>query len=141
MALNASGSVTASLLSAPYGGTLYRNGIMPTDYGFTGQRADTTTGLDYHNARYYDPIAGQFASADRALPGSGFGLLGLSRYAYVEGNPVIRIDPSGNVAEIVDSGGCDRSCAMALTNCVPWSLRMMVSLFGRRWSRACRARW
>jgi RHS repeat-associated protein len=95
VALNASGSVKASSLYAPYGGTRYSNGTMPTDYGFTGQRADATTGLDYYNARYYDPLAGQFASADGILPGGGFDLLGLSRYAYVEGNPVIRSDPSG----------------------------------------------
>jgi RHS repeat-associated protein len=83
---------------------------MPPSYGSTGQHADAATGLDYYNARYYDPTAGQFASADAALPGGGFDLLGLSRYAYVEGNPVIRTDPSGNVAEIVDAGGCFSDC-------------------------------
>ena len=44
---------------------------MPADYGFTGQHNDPTTGLnntgtglDYYSARYYDPLAGQFTSAD-----------------------------------------------------------------------------
>lgn len=68
---------------------------MPTDYGFTGQHADVTSGLDYYGARYYDPVAGQFMSADSIMPGGGFDVWGLSRYAYVEGNPVIRTDPSG----------------------------------------------
>jgi RHS repeat-associated protein len=96
VALNTSGSATASLLYAPYGGTRYSNGTMPTDYGFTGQHADGATGLDYYNARYYDPLAGQFTSADTILPGSGYDVFGLSRYAYVEGNPVVRTDPTGH---------------------------------------------
>jgi RHS repeat-associated protein len=69
---------------------------MPTDYGFTGQRNDATTGLQYYGSRFYDPSAGQFASADTVLPGAGYDPLGLSRYAYVEGNPVTRTDPSGH---------------------------------------------
>jgi RHS repeat-associated protein len=81
VALNASGSFTASLLYAPYGGVRYSNGTMPTEYGFTGQRADAATGLDYYNARYYDPEAGQFASADAVRPGGGCDTLSLSRYA------------------------------------------------------------
>ena len=69
---------------------------MPTDYGFTGQHSDSTSGLDYYNARYYDPATGQFSSADSVLQGGGFDILGLSRYAYVEGNPTSRTDPSGH---------------------------------------------
>jgi RHS repeat-associated protein len=69
---------------------------MPTDYGFTGQRSDATTGLQYFGSRFYDPAAGQFVSADTILPGNGLDPPGLSRYAYVEGNPVDRTDPSGH---------------------------------------------
>jgi hypothetical protein len=47
-------------------------------------------------ARWYDPLAGQFVSPDTLLPGGGYDPLGLSRYAYVEGNPVERTDPSGH---------------------------------------------
>lgn len=68
---------------------------MPTDYGFTGQHADVISGLDYYGARYYDPVGGQFTSADTILPGGGFDVWGLSRYAYVEGDPVNFTDPSG----------------------------------------------
>ena len=62
---------------------------MPGSYGYTGQHADTTTGLDYYNARYYDASAGQFASADTARDG-------LNRYRYVHGNPTTFSDPSGH---------------------------------------------
>lgn len=94
--LSAGGSATASQLYASYGGLRYSSGTMPTSYGFTGQRADATSGLDYYGSRYYDPLAGQFTSGDSVLPGNGFDVLGLSQYAYVEGNPIVRTDPSGH---------------------------------------------
>jgi len=96
VALDTAGTVTASVLDAPYGAKRYSAGTMPTDYGYTGQHEDAITGLDYFNARYYDPVAGQFTSPDTILPDDGYNILGLSRYAYVEGNPTTRNDPSGH---------------------------------------------
>ncbi len=69
----------------------FQSGTLPTDQGFTGQRSDATSGLDYYGARYYDPVAGQFTSADTTLAG------GLNRYAYVGGNPESATDPSGHL--------------------------------------------
>jgi hypothetical protein len=46
-ALSGSGTTSAAQLYAPYGTTRYSSGTMPTDYGYTGQRADATTRLDY----------------------------------------------------------------------------------------------
>ncbi len=69
------GHVTATQLYGPYGGVRYQNGSLPGTRAYTGQRADAATGLDYYNARYYDPIASQFTSADTTLAG------GLNRYA------------------------------------------------------------
>ncbi len=60
------GNVVAQTLYAPYGTALYSNGTMPGSYGFTGQHSDGA--LDYYGARYYDPVAGQFASADTTHP-------------------------------------------------------------------------
>ncbi|HEU0025517.1 MAG TPA: RHS repeat-associated core domain-containing protein [Ktedonobacterales bacterium] len=65
------------------------SGTMPTAKGFTGQRADAATGLDYYGARYYDAVAGQFTSADTVASG-------LSPYAYVKGNPETLTDPTGH---------------------------------------------
>jgi RHS repeat-associated protein len=95
--LNSSGSATAAQLFAPYGGVRYSSATMPTSYGFTGQRSDTVSGLDYYRSRYYDPLAGQFTTADSVVPGDGHDLWGLSRYAYVEGNPENRTDPTGHI--------------------------------------------
>ncbi len=67
---------------------------MPTSIGFTGQRADSVTGLDYYVARYYDPTVGQFLSADRVQGNAQ----GMDPYAYVGGNPESRTDPTGQRA-------------------------------------------
>ncbi|HEY4027422.1 MAG TPA: RHS repeat-associated core domain-containing protein [Candidatus Dormibacteraeota bacterium] len=101
--LSTGGTVTAAQLFTPFGVVRYSSGTMPTDYGFTGQRGDAASGLYYFGARYYDPVAGQFTSADTVLPGGGFNLMGLSRYAYTRNNPTSRTDPSGHD----DFGGGD----------------------------------
>ena len=88
--LDSSGHLVASQLYTPYGAVRYQSGTMPGSYGFTGQRADGTTGLDYYVARYYDPQAGQFTSADTVAQG------GLNRYAYVTGNPETQTDATGH---------------------------------------------
>ncbi len=62
-----------------------------TTKGFTGQYADSVTGLDYYNARYYDPVAGVFLSAD-IVQGN---MQGVNPYAYVGGNPETDTDPTG----------------------------------------------
>jgi RHS repeat-associated protein len=84
--------VIAAQLFGPYGQARWAGGSMPTTFAFTGQRADATTGLDYYGARYYDPAAGTFISADSVL-GKG---AGLNRYAYVAGNPETLTDPTGH---------------------------------------------
>ena len=91
LAVDGSGSPQASVLYAPYGAVRYASGTLPTTYGFTGQRADAQSGLDYYGARWYDPVAGQFTSADITLDG-------LNRYAYVHDAPTTLTDPGGQNA-------------------------------------------
>jgi RHS repeat-associated protein len=99
VALDGSGNAQASVLYGPYGAVRYSSGAMPGSYAFTGQRADATTGLDYYNARYYDPVAGQFVSADTVQDG-------LNRYGYVHGNPETATDPTGHRA------ACGQECGI-----------------------------
>ena len=89
VALSSTGTVTASVLSMPYGKVRYSSGTMPGAYGFTGQQPDALTGLNYDNARYYDPVSKQFISAD-TIPD------GLNRYGYVGENPETLTDPTGH---------------------------------------------
>ncbi|MFL5703902.1 MAG: RHS repeat-associated core domain-containing protein [Ktedonobacteraceae bacterium] len=87
---------TAALLGnqvyGPYGTQRYSSvGTMGTNKGFTGQYNDSLTGLDYYNARYYDPVVGVFLAAD-TVEGN---LQGMNPYAYVGGNPETKNDPTG----------------------------------------------
>lgn len=85
-------------LFGPYGNNRYSAGSLNTAKGFIGQYNDGT-GLDYFNARYYDPIVGVFLSADTVQGNAQ----GMNPYAYVNGNPETDSDPSGRV--IVGPGG------------------------------------
>jgi RHS repeat-associated protein len=63
--------------------------------GFIGERPDPETGMQYLNARYYDPALGRFISPDDwdpTLPG-----VGTNRYAYAGNDPVNKSDPNGHV--------------------------------------------
>ena len=104
--LNTSGSVIGAQLYGPYGNPRYSTGTLPTSIGFTGQHTDSVTGLDYYNARYYDPVVGQFLSADIKQGNAQ----GTDPYSYVGGNPETRIDPSGQrYTCTTGGGGCGNS--------------------------------
>jgi RHS repeat-associated protein len=114
VALDGSGNVQASELYDPYGNGRYSSGTMPRSYGYTGQQADATTGLDDYQARYYDAVAGQFTSADSVQDG-------LNRYAYVAGNPETAADPSGHKA-VECAGDCGSGPPPCTSNCPPTTL-------------------
>src|SRR5579875_2333015 len=85
------GAIQGEQLYGPYGNQRYLEGSLGTDKGYTGQFVDAVTGLDYYNARWYDPVSGRFLSPDTAQ-GNG---QGKDPYAYVEGNPETMNDPTG----------------------------------------------
>jgi RHS repeat-associated protein len=105
--LSSSGSVQGAQLFAPYGSVRYTTGSMSTTKGFTGQLSDPS-GLSYFHARYYDPVVGQFTSADLVQ--------GPNRYAYVAGNPETLTDPTGQY--ISGGPGSGDSCFVENGKCV-----------------------
>ena len=90
---NSSGSKSAEIRYYPWGTERYTSGTTPTTYHFTGQRLESSIGLYYYGARWYDPAAGRFVHADTIVP---VGVQGLDRYSYVQNNPIKYIDPLGN---------------------------------------------
>jgi RHS repeat-associated protein len=103
-----SATVVGAQLRAPYGQARYAaasgsTGGMHTTFGFTSQREDTqapgSSGLDYFNARYYDPAVGRFTSADDVHPALG-DPLGLDNFGYVGGQVETFIDPTGHWLEL-----------------------------------------
>ncbi|MDO8616277.1 MAG: RHS repeat-associated core domain-containing protein [Dehalococcoidia bacterium] len=76
-------------------GAVRSHGGSSTNYWqFAGEQTDSPSGLQYLRARYYDPATGRFMTRD-PLPGSLLSTQTQNRYAYVENNPVNRVDPTG----------------------------------------------
>ncbi len=98
-----SAAVTSNQVYSPYGSPRYRKGTAPTTKGFTGQYHDGS-GLDYYNARYYDPVVGRFVSADIKQGNAQ----GMDPYSYVGNNPETRNDPTGQ-RRCDSAGECETS--------------------------------
>ncbi len=80
----------------PYGEERWTaGGAQPTDFTFTGQRAERGFGLMDYRARYYDPRLGRFICADSIAPEPG-NPQALNRYAYAYNNPLKYNDPTGH---------------------------------------------
>jgi RHS repeat-associated protein len=73
-------------------------GASEPGYAFTSREWDPETGLAYYRARYYDPRAGRFLSLDSASESTA-----LNPYAYVNGDPVNNLDPTGHYSVRTDS--------------------------------------
>jgi RHS repeat-associated protein len=95
---DASGNITATFDYTPYG-TYAPNGTStpgpnPNGPGYTGHVNDPETNLVYMQARYYDPATGHFLSTDPVKPAAG-DTFNFNRYAYVDNNPIMGMDPTG----------------------------------------------
>jgi RHS repeat-associated protein len=68
---------------------------------FPGQYYDSETGLSQNYFRDYDPAVGRYVESDP------IGLKGdPNTYGYVRQNPLLRVDPSGLLSQIVKSCVC-----------------------------------
>lgn len=89
------GSLVSKTLYHPWGTTRHTLGTTPTDYAFTGQMQEGD--IYFYNARWYDPLLGRFLQADTIVPPTQ-GTQGFDRFAYVNNNPLLYTDPSGQRA-------------------------------------------
>jgi RHS repeat-associated protein len=96
---NAAGTVTARLHYQPFGESIEA----PRDeVGYTGHKFDTELGLNYMQARYYDPVVGRFYSDDPV----GFrDVHSFNRYTYANNNPYKYSDPDGETPVHVVAAG------------------------------------
>ncbi len=100
------GSVAWTEHYTPYGETTLNPPANDNLDGFTGHIKDKATGLNYMQARYYDPRIGQFLSIDPVnfSPDKPF-MFG--RYTYVGGDPVNGVDPFGLCGNRKKDGSCE----------------------------------
>ncbi len=98
------GAVHSQQRYTPYGAPRWSSGTLPTDYTFTGQRAESFGLMDY-NARYYSPVMGRFISPDTIVPNPANPQL-FNRYSYAGNNPILYNDPDGH---------CGPLCVAAVT--------------------------
>jgi RHS repeat-associated protein len=98
--VNNTGSLLEHRHFDPFG-TLFGGAMAQSEYGFTGEPFDSTSGLLYLRARHYRPGNGTFASRD---PFEGMMSRPMSRngYSWVEGRVADGRDPSGYFAFIVN---------------------------------------
>jgi RHS repeat-associated protein len=90
---NTSGQLVSGQLYKAWGEARYTFGSLPTTYKYTGQREESSFGLYFYNAGWYDPVSGMFAQADTVVPA---GVQGLDRFAYVNNSPLNYVDPAGH---------------------------------------------
>ncbi len=77
---------------------------------FTGSVRDLGSGLQYMNARYYDPATGRFVSQD-TYTGTPYAPWTQHLYSYCGNNPVNMVDPTGHMPIkpiAVNDGGSTR---------------------------------
>jgi RHS repeat-associated protein len=82
-----SGAVTDKFSYSAWGEATQTQGTASELASFTGKDYDAT-GLQYFNARYYDPTIGRFITEDPSRKGTGW-------FTYCSNNPVNRTDPTG----------------------------------------------
>ncbi|MBI9047628.1 MAG: RHS repeat-associated core domain-containing protein [Anaerolineaceae bacterium] len=72
------------------------SGLTSTGYRYTGQLDQPEVGLQFYEARFYDPQIMHFVQADTIVPDPE-NPIAWDRYAYAGNNPILYNDPSGHI--------------------------------------------
>ncbi len=98
----------------PFGIAMDNPNALTDQAGFTGHIKDSATGLNYMQARYYDPVMGRFLSVDPVTfvdsgrPGQ------FNRYAYTWNDPINANDPDGEFLNFVAKFAVDVALEVAI---------------------------
>ena len=92
---NEAGAVSFTERYTPFGEALLSPSANDNQSGFTGHIKDKSTGLNYMQARYYDPNIGRFLSIDPVTFMDTGDPRYFNRYSYTANDPVNLVDPDG----------------------------------------------
>ncbi|MCL6457003.1 MAG: hypothetical protein K6T85_03265, partial [Gorillibacterium sp.] len=81
-----------------WGNPLTTNEQVEQPFRYSGEFWDSSTGLQYLRARWYDPSIGRFINED-AYEGDTKNPLSQNLYTYVKNNPLRYLDPTGHIEE------------------------------------------
>ncbi len=97
--VDGSRNVVASYSYDPWGKLLSSSGTLANvnPLRYRGYYYDSETGFYYLQSRYYDPAIGRFINADSYASTDMVGLLSTNMFSYCENNPVMRVDPTGEL--------------------------------------------
>ncbi|QNN24371.1 LEPR-XLL domain-containing protein [Planctomycetales bacterium ZRK34] len=90
-----------NLLATGFGAATQASAL--TSLLYSGEFTNAVTGQQYLRARFYDPSTGRFNRLD-PYAGNTSDPLSLHKYAYVHGNPIMGIDPSGRYNLVIQLG-------------------------------------
>jgi len=98
---NKDSALTDRFSYSPFGDLSSHIGKTQTPFKYNGRDGVVSddNGLDYMRARYYSPELHRFVNQD-VLLGEVANSASLNRFGYVGGNPLSRIDPTGNFYDI-----------------------------------------
>ncbi len=86
-----------------FGNLIHSTGTSYNNYLFAGEQFDPDLNLYYNRARYLNTSTGRFWSMD-SYEGDSRAPLSLHKYLYSNGDPMNRIDPSGNDGDLATLG-------------------------------------
>jgi len=101
-AYSAYGQVTIADAS----GSVISNSAIANRYTYTGREWDEGLSLYHYRARMYDAVAGRFVSRDPI----GYSGVSSSLFLFLNGSPLIFVDPSGLLT-------CEQKCGLAGAAC------------------------
>ncbi|MEQ1890561.1 MAG: RHS repeat-associated core domain-containing protein [Alphaproteobacteria bacterium] len=96
---DAAGAIVWDGVFGPFGEAHAITGSLAQNLRFPGQYADSETALSYNWHRSYDSSLGRYLQSD-PIGMTG----GINTYAYVNGNPVMWVDPTGECPWCIAAG-------------------------------------